>query len=146
VSGQGGGVLDLIIQVRGGSRADALRWAAVFSGVTLQARPLSPAHRKRQAQERHAAERLRQWTVSFASATTQLAEMALEDLVPTDPERAVYTALLRRLAISPEAEYQAWWQHDPVITKALVHAGRERERRLARMILTYLTAETPHAT
>jgi hypothetical protein len=146
VSGQGGGVLDLIIQVRGGSRADALRWAADFSGVPLQAWPMSPAHRERQAQEQREAEDLRQWAVRFAAAATQLAEMALEDLRATDPERAVYTSLLRRLAVSTAAEYQAWWQHDQVMTAGLVHAGRERELRLARMILTYITAEAPHAT
>jgi hypothetical protein len=146
VSGQGGGVLDLIIQARGGSRADALRWAAVFSGVTLQGRPLSPSHRERQAQERREAEYLRQRAAHFAAAARQLAEMVLENLRATDPERAVHTALLRRLAVSPEAEYQAWCHHDPVITGGLVHAGRERELRLARMIVTYITAEVPRAT
>jgi hypothetical protein len=146
VSGQGGGVLDLIIQVRGGSRAGALRWAAAFAGVTLQERPLSPAQRERQAQDRRSADSLRQRAARFAAAVTPLAEMVLDDLPATDPERAAHTALLRRLAVSPEAEYQAWWQHNRVLTEGLVHAGRERERRLARMILTYITTEVPRAT
>src|SRR5215472_11919197 len=47
----GGGVLDLIVHVRGGSRQDALRWLADYQGTPLDDRPLSAAERARMAAE-----------------------------------------------------------------------------------------------
>src|ERR1017187_7791338 len=48
----GGGVLDLVVRVRGGNRADALRWCADLAGVALEDRPLSAEDRARWAAER----------------------------------------------------------------------------------------------
>jgi hypothetical protein len=56
--GIGGGVLDLIQHVRGGSRADALHWLADSGGVPLNNRPLSPPDRRRYAQARRDAPEL----------------------------------------------------------------------------------------
>src|SRR5262245_1238259 len=56
VTDDGGGILDLIQRIRGGSRADALRRCADLAGVPLRDRPLSREDRARWAVERHALE------------------------------------------------------------------------------------------
>jgi hypothetical protein len=130
VSDEGGGVLDLVARVRGGSRVDALRWLADFAGMPLKDRALSPKDRQRWAREFAEAERTYTEATYFADAAALMAEWALEELSPDDTERAVHTALIARLRISPEAEYRAWLDRDPTWAAALVQAGRERARRL----------------
>src|ERR1017187_2521263 len=44
-TGEGGGVLDLVVRVRGGSRQDALRWVADLAGCPLDDRPLPASDR-----------------------------------------------------------------------------------------------------
>lgn len=56
-TGDGGGVLDLIERVRGGSRADALHWLADFAGEPLAERRWTAAERREWARRRAAAER-----------------------------------------------------------------------------------------
>ena len=53
--GIGGGKLDLIQHVRGGSRGEAVRWLAHRLGLPLDDSPLSPVERRRYAQQRCAA-------------------------------------------------------------------------------------------
>ena len=57
VTGEGGGILDLIVTVRGGSRQDALRWLAEFTGAPLEDKPLSPEDRTKYVRQRQAIER-----------------------------------------------------------------------------------------
>ncbi|MFN0164984.1 MAG: hypothetical protein ACKV22_01020 [Bryobacteraceae bacterium] len=52
VTGDGGGVLDLIVRVQGGTRAEALRWLADYCGVTLDDRTLTAAERCEWARRR----------------------------------------------------------------------------------------------
>ena len=104
-----------------------------------------PADHARWAAQQQGARRIRSEARYFADAARQMAEWALEELSPVDPERPVHTALLAALRASPEAEYRVWLKHQPEWAGALVHAGRERERRLARMILAFVTAEVAHA-
>jgi hypothetical protein len=47
-----GGILDLVVQVRGGDHQDAVRWLATLAGVTLDDKPLSSAKRTKWACER----------------------------------------------------------------------------------------------
>ncbi len=47
--GEGGGVLDLVMHIRGGSRADALEWIAERFCLPLEGRELTPAERRRYA-------------------------------------------------------------------------------------------------
>ena len=103
--------------------------------------PRTPAERA----QRIESERMRRDALYFASTARILAEWVLVDLSPTDPERAVQTALLAALRVSPETEYRAWLKYHAALAGALVHAGRERERRLVHMILAYMTAEEAHA-
>jgi hypothetical protein len=135
--GIGGGVLDLVMHVQGGTRGDALRAVADMAGVTLD--DGSP---NRIAMSESALIRLD--SAYFASGARAMAEEALEQLPHNDPEREVHTALLRALAVSPEAEYQYWLKHNPECVAALVYAGRERARRLQLGLARYLMAEVAH--
>src|SRR5262249_44070128 len=55
VTGDGGGVLDLVQNVRGGTRREALRWLADYAGVPLDNRPLRGQELAEYAQRRRAA-------------------------------------------------------------------------------------------
>jgi hypothetical protein len=57
VSGECGGILDLVQRIRGGNRADALRYAADLAGVPLDNKPLSAVDRARWGAERREFER-----------------------------------------------------------------------------------------
>jgi hypothetical protein len=52
VDDSGGGVIDLVVRVRDGTRRDALQWVADFAGIPLQDQSLSPGDRQRWARER----------------------------------------------------------------------------------------------
>ncbi len=135
--GIGGGVLDLVVHVRGCARQDALRWLADLIGATLDDRPPDPAS----ARECAEAAQVRLDALYFADAAQLMAEEALEALAPTDPERAAHTALLVALRVSPEAEYRSWLHCNPQWAAALVHAGRARIKRLQIALARYLLAE-----
>lgn len=57
VTGDGGGVLELIRRVRGGDRQDALRWLASYAGVPLPERTWTATERREWARRRAAAAR-----------------------------------------------------------------------------------------
>src|SRR5215469_484411 len=54
----GGGILDLIVHVRGGRRGEAARWLADMRGLTLDNAPLSAEDKWRYAQARERAPEL----------------------------------------------------------------------------------------
>jgi hypothetical protein len=54
--GIGGGVLDLLVHVRGGTCAEALRWLADYARVPLDDRPLTRHERAKYEQRHQAAE------------------------------------------------------------------------------------------
>jgi hypothetical protein len=143
VDDSGGGVLDLVVRVQGGSRADALRWVADCAGISVDDRPLSSADRQRWARERAQVELIRAEAAYFADAAALMADWALDGLSSEDPERAVHTAILARLRISAEAEYRAWLEHKPTWAAALVQAGRERSRRLQIALARWIVAGMP---
>jgi hypothetical protein len=107
--------------------------------------PLSRADRTRLAREYEEARRIRQAAAYFANAATLISEWVLEELSPVDPERAVHTAILTALRVSPETEYRAWLARDPVWAAALVHAGRERAKRIQTALASWIVAEIARA-
>ena len=125
VTGEGGGVLDLVIRIRGGSRADALRWAADLAGVSLDDGP----PRRISAREYEEAACIRTNAPYFAVAAQAMAEERLEKLPVIDPERRVHTTLLASLWISPEGVYRTWSADQPALAAALVYAGRRHVER-----------------
>lgn len=82
----GGGVLSLVQQVRGGSRAAALRWLADLNGVTLEDRPATAAERREFARVRARAgadtQRVLNWASGLLSETE--ATLARENAAALD--------------------------------------------------------------
>jgi hypothetical protein len=135
----GGGVLDLIRRVRGGTRADALEWLAELKGVSMDSRPL------RDRTSIAATWQHRRESDYFVGVARIMSETALESLAPEDPSRAIYTELLAALSTSPLSEYTAWCEHQPQVAAALVRAGRSRQRRLQTALATFITSEVEGA-
>lgn len=138
VTGAGGGVLDFVLSVRGGSRADALRWLAEYAGVPLDDHELTPEQRREWAREKREADQDARESRWFSTAATMLAEMALEAMGSCDQERAPMTALLRALRVSPVTEYLAWRQRCPEWTRALVQVGQRSEERVQIMVARFV--------
>jgi hypothetical protein len=82
VSAAGGGVLDLIHHVRGGSRTDALKFVAELAGLTLDSRPLSRQEKRTHAEHvRQAANLARQcawWVRAYSQALERTKSSAYE--------------------------------------------------------------------
>jgi hypothetical protein len=132
--GVGGGVLDLVAHVHGGTRQDALRWLANLTGAVLDDEPANPTP----PGEFVEASRIRRDAIYFADAATLTAEQVLEALPDDDHERFVHTRLLTALRASPESEYRAWLSHSPRWAAALVNAGRAHQRRIQTRLALYL--------
>jgi len=136
--GVGGGVLDLIQHVRGGTRGDALNWLADLIGVQLDERPPKPL-------QILAALQVREEAQHFATAVRIMAEAALESLQVETEQRMIYTSLLAHVRTTPIAEYLDWRELEPKITAGLLEAGRQRDRRLQISLAKFLMTEVANA-
>jgi hypothetical protein len=148
----GGGVLDLIVRVRGGSRSDALRWLADFVGVHLTDYPLPPADRARRAQDRAELERTLPTAQHWRRAAVEITEELLSALKAALSDRSMEPIIPGEIAsvhhflqslqgldgASLMAQYQWWAEHHPGLTAALVRAAQTRERAERRALLRYL--------
>jgi hypothetical protein len=152
VETHGGGVLDLIALVNGGSRQDALKWLAQFTGTALDDRPLSPEDRARYARERQQLEHdlpdARYWrlaAIALAEETLTVEKSRLFDPTegPADLESIRgLTGMISRLEAAGDrmlvAEYGRWRDRQPGITWGMVRAARERERVAAQALCRFL--------
>jgi hypothetical protein len=152
VEAQGGGVLDFICRVRSGDRQDALKWLADLAGVQIENKPLSPEDRERWARERRELEQnlpaARFWRRVAASMTEELLDTlktALATTLAMQPEPGELMHLTKMLArlksidgAALVTEYLEWLQHDPQLTKGMVHAARRLESAERRAVLRYL--------
>jgi len=157
VADEGGGILDLIVQVLGGTRADALRWAAEFAGVPLDDKPFSAADRARWAQERRALEcdlpEARYWrraAISMADDLLDVLKAALADHTLPGPhvgEIGDVEAMLGRIRRTDGAalvtEFAWWREHYPGMTAAMVRAAKSREQAERRAVEAYLRLSDP---
>jgi hypothetical protein len=152
VDDSGGGVLDLVQRVRGGSRQDALKWVADFAAIHLDDQPLQSEQRRQWAEERRRieralpdAQRWRRAAVNMADQRLDLLKAALFD--PTLPwpevgeiyyvERVL--AWLRRIEGAELVDEYAWWaQRYPGMTAAMIRTIREREQTELRALCRYL--------
>ena len=149
----GGGVLDLVVRVRGGNRASALRWCADLVGVPMEDRPLSPADRERWARERRELERDLPAAQLWRRAALALGEEILDRLKaglfdpaaamrPESGEVAEWTARLarwRRLdGAALVAEYADWRRDHPDLTAGMVWAARTRDAAERRALEVYV--------
>jgi len=148
----GGGVLDLIVQVRGGSRADALRWLADFASIPLDESPLSTEERARWARERAHLEGTLPTAQYWQRAAVSLTEGLLETLksalwIPSvDTIQPGEIADVSHLLLSLQrmdgaalvTEYQWWSETYPGMTAAMVSAARSFEHAERRALMRYL--------
>ncbi len=144
---EGGGVLDLIVCVKGGSRKDALQWLADFSGIKLDDAPMTAAEKRAMAKRRAAdMEDLRQARL-FANAAAMMAEQSLEDLGPCDLQRAPLTRLLATLRTDAGklATFREWRTDRPRTAAALVRAGTKHQERLEMLLRNYFLQELHNA-
>jgi hypothetical protein len=155
-----GGILDLIVRVIGGTRKEALRWCADLTGMPLGDEPLSTVHRARWSRERRALMRdlsaARYWQrAAVAMAEEVLANLKAELFDSTLPKPGLgeikdWTSRLAAWQRLPGAElvaeYRSWRERDPVLTPALVQAGKNSQLRLqcglASLIAEWSTSAT----
>ncbi|MEK7751249.1 MAG: hypothetical protein AAB654_04985 [Acidobacteriota bacterium] len=93
--GEGGGILGLIQHVRGGTRADALRWLTDLVGVPLVDRPLTPAERQAWGRAKRAAPALARraawwWSGRLAELEDAKADAPVEGRIDIYAAREVY--------------------------------------------------------
>lgn len=142
----GGGVLDLIRHLRGGSRAESLRWLAGWRGVRVDGdSPLSREERRRYAQARQDAPALARAAELWWIERRAHLERAKADALADGDDAALAKAarehcLLGRLSgVGVVRVYLRARQADPTGTAALVAEGAEWER-TARHIVALLVA------
>lgn len=154
---EGGGVLDLVVRVRGGSRQDALRWVADLVGYPLDDRPLPARERSRWVkQQRQIARELpnaRLWLRSALALGEEILDRlksALADPKLPPPgvgEIAWWTTRLRAWRGLDDtglvAEYLSWARHQPGLTGGLVHVARMRETAERRALFAYMRKTEP---
>jgi hypothetical protein len=153
LTGEGGGVLDLVVRVRGGSRQDALRWVADLVGCPLDVHPLPAFERARWAKERRQIELELPKARLWRRAALALGEQVLNGLkaalvdpkLPRPPidEIARWTAQLTTWRHLDDAglvaEYLWWAQHQRHLTGGLIYAAMLLETAERRALRTYLT-------
>lgn len=153
VTGAGGGVLDLIVLVRGGTRQEALRWAADFIGCPLDDRPIPAFDRARWVRQQRQierelpnAERWRRAAVAMGEEILSRLKEALWDPklpqphIDDIPNWTTRVARWQRLeGAALVGEYLWWVRHQPNWAAALVNAARIREKAEFRAIQRYLS-------
>lgn len=152
VAGRGGGILDLIVTVRGGTRQDALKWLAEHNGTPLENRLLSRKDRAEYARRVREIERelpaARYWKRAAVLMIEELLHMLKAALVdPTLPQPGLTEIeatenMLSRLQRQDGGrlvdEYHWWLERYPGITAALVDAAKRWDRAERRALLAYL--------
>ena len=161
VTDEGGGVLDLIVRLRGGNRQDALRWLAGFAGVPLEDKPLSPVEREDWARRQREIEAIlptaRYWRAeAVCTAETILTEIKsrLFDPLPPAPDDLSQPAPLRGKGIFEleealtrlralegadlVADFRGWERDYPGMTAMMVRSAKHREHAAQRALLAYL--------
>ncbi len=151
VAGEGGGILDLIVAVRGGSRQDALKWLADSSGTPLDDRPPRQDRAEHTRRARDIERQLpaaRYWKRAAVLMTEELLTLlksALEN--PTLPQpglneiqstEGMLSGLRRQDGAELVEDYRWWLEHYPGLTAAMVVAAKRRERAARRALLVYL--------
>ena len=153
VYADGGGTLDLIIRIRGGSRADALRWISESTGIPLDDRRFSRAERAQHAERRRQVEKnlpvAKYWRRSAVPLTEEvLAELKAGISTPAGKLRPepgeIFTversaARLRRVDGEQLVnEYEHCLSCDPRLTGAMIRVAKTREEAERRALKAYL--------
>jgi hypothetical protein len=148
------------VQLRGGSRQDALQWLAHFCGTTLEDAPQTPENRARYQVEKKAAELDMPDALRFRRGVIQLTHETLEATKsryfnPTETQSDYtdvialqdLTRLLERLRGMGEglmlAEYRSWRDQYPGLTYGIVRAVAALEVSEMRALRAYLRQTNP---
>jgi hypothetical protein len=141
VTNEGGGVLDLVAAIRGGTRREAYQWLADWAGVPSPARVPDASARSRWLEEQRFVNeflpRARRWRRGMAFLTEELLELLKAPLlqpVTGDLELGeIYRTerLLSRLRRLDGAElvreYFWWWETDQELARLLTHWSAQLE-------------------
>jgi len=133
VAGTGGGVIDLVVYVKGGTRAEALAFVADLAGVKLETGKLTRREKRDYARQREQAQDLAQkcawWAEAYACELARIKAVAYGD---GDIDALAWSArelyLLQRAI--PAAVLDKFLQaraEKPDETAALIKAGRADE-------------------
>lgn len=147
VTGEGGGILDLILLVRDCSRQDALKWLADYYNLPLDNHQVTPEERQERAAQRERDLDDGRAAGYFSIAAAALAEESLEQMAAFDLRRKLLTDVMRTCQTESGllSEFRAWRQAEPDLTTALVAAGMAAERR-AQVNAAQVLMETAHVT
>jgi hypothetical protein len=154
VPDEGGGILGLVVRVRGGTRAEALRWVADLAGIQLDDKPLSAEARARWAAERRELDRdlpdARLWHRAAISLAEELLDVMKRVFFTGPSDRIDFagirntTNLLSRLQRIDGAELvselHSWMESHPGLTSAMVQSSRTREAAERSALVAYLAA------
>lgn len=141
LANEGGGVLDLVVRIRGGSRQGALRWLADFARVPLDNRFLSVSQRADWARQQQLVKRELPRARLWQRAALALGDQVLDNLKAAlaDPklprpeigEIAFWTrqiAAWRRMTEAELVSEYLWWAgHQPRLTEGMIYAANLRE-------------------
>jgi hypothetical protein len=139
--GDGGGILGLVVLVRGGSRQDALRWLADFAGVELDS-PADPKQRAQWIREQRAFKRdvadARYWVraaILLIESDLAVEKSKLFDPTAGQPDLSLidaYEAILGRVRgvgdLTLVEEYRAFKTADPHTAAAFVRWAKAQEQ------------------
>lgn len=153
-AGEGGGVLDLVVKVRGGTKQEAVRYLAALAGIPIDDdSPAAVEARVRWAADREVLRRDLPNAEHWRAAAIAMVELSLDSIKagffdPTAPRPDIeelqnLTRLLARLqkldGSALVAEYSDWWLTRPQLTQGLVRAGRNREAAWRRAVKRYFS-------
>jgi hypothetical protein len=146
VTGEGGGVLDLIRRVLGCDRRAALRWLADVNGIPLDDQPATRAERRALAERREREQREMRAAELFRIAAVSLADHLLDDVLPEAvPERYAPTQLRLTLRVAQGPRllsiYRDFRTCEPRLTAALVLAGERSWNRVCTRLAGLVVAE-----
>jgi hypothetical protein len=153
---RGGGVLDLVQEVRGGTHRESLFWVAELAGVPLA--ETSATDRAKLAKERRRIEQTlpaaRHWQRTLAALAVevlaQLKAGLFDRALPTQPaigeigsiER--YAARVRHMDGATLVDEFGWWRKKrSKLTKAMVTAAERREEAEQHALLAFVQAMEP---
>ena len=154
---EGGGVLDLVVRVRGGSRRDALRWVADFTGRPLDDRRLSALERTRWGRQQQEIEselpKARLWrrtAVALGEQVLSGLKGELTDLTRPLEKTGEIAPWTARIAVWRQldganlvAEYLRWVERAPRFTGGMVYVAGMREKAEWRALNAYLSDAPP---
>jgi hypothetical protein len=155
VDGSGGGVLDLVQRVQGGSRQGALRWTADFAGIPLADHPLSPEERKRWKEERRALEAdspdAHRWRRTFCNyleseMDSEKAKLFGGGTPDTDAIRSMTDMLTSYRQMTGAVlvhTYRTWRERQPTLTAWFVRRGYQLEETDRVVLFEYLKSLYP---